>query len=178
MTNLIERREGSTNPMLNDKGTIFIPCGNETIRLAMQAAWAATPFPLLDTHGVHQLSDDTYWVWNAYTLSWVQIATGPGTGFQNPVIETDSSAAIGSQNTILNCGEDSSHEVSIASNQSRVIWQYAPYIATLTLPTGMQFSNMQPTMELAQGDVVELSFFQSDTFPNNIVMIKLTRGGL
>lgn len=144
----------------------------------MESAWIATPFPLLDSHAVHQLSDDTFWSWNGTTLTWTQIAGGPSTGFYNPSFVTVTGTPISAQSTILRVGADSTHELSIASGQCRIIHQYDPFLATITLPAGMQFSNNRNELAMGEGDVYELAFFQSETFPNNKVLIKSYNGGI
>lgn len=78
---------------------------------------------------------------------------------------------------VIHTDADSTHPVLLKSGRSLMVAQYSEYVATLTLPEGFQFSDGEYTKLMRFGDVIELFYYSTDWFPNNIVMVKSFQGG-
>ena len=157
--NLLSRAVGSPDPSLNDVMPSFIPSPDGPTRLGMQASWIAFGFPLPDGLGVHQQDNDTFWVWNAESLAWVQIAMS-STGLPYREITIDGGTIVYGATNIL-VMSDSTQTITGLLTQAYTmkIFNSQPFNATVICPLGMTFSDGDTQKILGQGSVLNLSYF-------------------
>ena len=158
MSQLYDRIVGSIDPLLNDTPPFAIPAADATARLAMPSSWSATPYPLLDSHVVHQLDTDTYWAWNDTTLAWTQIG-GPTGATAFATISTDGGTIV-SGITNIAVEADSTHTIdAVAPMTTMKIFNSKGYNATINPPAGWSFSTGEESLVLGWWSCVNLSYY-------------------
>jgi hypothetical protein len=158
MSQLHDRTVGSADPLLNDTPPFAIPAADASIRIKMPSAWALTPYPLLDSHVVHQLDTDTYWAWNNTTLAWTQIG-GPTVATAYTTISTDGGTIV-SGITNIAVEADSTHTIdAVATMTTMKIFNSKGYNATINPPSGWSFSTGEESLVLGWWSCVNLSYY-------------------